>query len=273
METFGTLTSGFGCSSESEMLTYHNHAPVPPRMSITLRRRDLLLAVGASTLPFVRMASATEPVARVLVVGDSQAQGLAAGLQRQFRGNPLWRVIDRSRIATGLCSPSRFDWPAAAAGIGEAERGAIAVVMFGANDRPPIRLHGHVDETLSASFCASYGAQVRAIAEGLKRSCASVVWVGHPIVRDPVYAEDMALLNRLYAAQSMVAGADWFPSWPLFSDDDGNYAPYGKGLDGQTTRLRADDGVHLTGPGYGVLARALLPVIELDRPAASHTPA
>jgi hypothetical protein len=238
-------------------------------MHLTLQRRDLLLA-GSLMLPVLRTARATEATTRVLVVGDSQAQGLAGGLQRQCRGDASWRVIDRSRIATGLCSPARFDWPAAAAGIGEAERGAIAVVMFGANDRPPVRLHGQVDEKLAAAFTVSYGAHVRAIAEGLKRSCMAVIWVGHPIVRDPAYAEDMALLNRLYARQSMAAGADWFPSWPLFTEADGNYAPYGKGVDGQTTRLRADDGVHFTGAGYDVLARALLPVIALYRPAGAH---
>ncbi len=232
-----------------------------------MQRRDLVLAATVSVVS-LRRALAAEGMARILVVGDSQAQGLAAGLQRQVRGDASWRVIDRSRIATGLCSPSRFDWPAAAPGIGEAERGAIAVVMFGANDRPPVRLHGEIDERLSATFCVSYGAHVQAIAQGLKRSCAGVIWVGHPIVRDPAYAEDMALLNRLYAAQSMAAGASWFPSWPLFTDAEGNYAPYGKGLDGQTTRLRADDGVHCTGPGYDVLARALLPVITLYRTAS-----
>jgi uncharacterized protein len=235
---------------------------------MTLQRRDLLLA-SAMLFPALRRVRATEAVARVLVVGDSQAQGLAAGLQRQFRGDSSWRVIDRSRIATGLCSPSRFDWPAAAPGIGEAERGAISVVMFGANDRPPVRLHGRIDDKLEASFAASYCAHVRAIVDGLKRSCASVIWVGHPIVRDPVYAEDMELLNRFYAQESVEAGAEWFPSWPLFVDTEGNYAPYGKGNDGQTTRLRADDGVHFTGAGYDVLARALLPVIELRRPVAA----
>jgi hypothetical protein len=238
-------------------------------MRMILPRRDLVLACALS-LPVLRIAHAADAMTRVLVVGDSQAQGLAAGLQRQVRGDGSWRVIDHSRIATGLCSPSRFDWPAAAAGIGEQERGAIAVVMFGANDRPPVRLHGQIDDKLAASFVASYGTHVRAIVEGLKRSCVSVIWVGHPIVRDPAYAEDMALLNRLYAAKSMEAGADWFPSWPLFIDADGNYAPYGKGLDGQTTRLRADDGVHCTGAGYDVLARALLPVIALHRPAGAH---
>ena len=236
---------------------------------MSLRRRELLFTCALSVRA-LRTARAAEVTTRVLVVGDSQAQGLAGGLQRQLRGDSSCRVIDRSRIATGLCSPSRFNWPAAAPGVGEAERGAIAVVMFGANDRPPVHLHGHVDDKLAASFAASYGAYVRAICEGLKRSCAAVIWVGHPIVRDPVYAEDMAMLNRLYAAQSMAAGADWFPCWALFVDTDGNYAPYGKGIDGQTTRLRADDGVHLTGAGYDVLARALLPVIGLYRPAGAR---
>src|SRR5271170_6375154 len=128
-------------------------------MCMTLQRRDLLIGC-ALLLPVSQIARATEAMTRVLVVGDSQAQGLAGGLQRQFRGDPSWRVIDRSRIATGLCSPGRFDWPAAAAGVGEAERGAIAVVMFGANDRPPVRLHGQIDARLAASFIASYGAHV-----------------------------------------------------------------------------------------------------------------
>ena len=238
-------------------------------MRIHLQRRDLLVA-SALLLPVLRGARAGEPAARVLVVGDSQAQGLAGGLQRQLRGDAAWRVIDRSRIATGLCSPSRFNWPAAAPGIGQAEPGSIAVVMFGANDRPPVRVHGRIDDRLEASFAASYCAHVRAIVDGLKRSCVSVIWVGHPIVRDPVYAEDMELLNRFYAEESLAAGAEWFPSWALFVDADGNYAPYGKGIDGQTTRLRADDGVHLTGAGYDVLARALLPVVELCRPADAH---
>jgi uncharacterized protein len=232
-------------------------------------RRDLMF-VGALSFPVFSAARGADVTTRVLVVGDSQAQGLAAGLQRQLRRDASCRVIDRSRIATGLWSAARFDWPAAAARIGAAERGAIAVVMFGANDRPPVRLHGRIDERREAAFATSYGAHVREIAEELKRSSVGVVWVGHPIVRDPLYAEDMALLNRLYAAQSMVAGADWFPSWPLFIDADGNYAPYGKGADGETARLRADDGVHLTAAGYDVLAQALLPVIALYRASAAH---
>jgi hypothetical protein len=226
------------------------------------RRRFLLagcVAAGGASRP-VRAAGAVD---KVLVVGDSQAQGLAGGLQRLYRHEPSCRVVDRSRISTGLVSPARFDWPGSASGIAETEPGAVAVVMFGANDRPPIRVNGHVEPSLEAAFCTSYSGHIRATTQGLQHYCSAVIWVGHPIVRDPVYADDMAMLNRLYASQAI--GADWFPSWPLFVDDDGNYTAYGKSIDGPTTRLRADDGVHFTPAGYDVLAKALLPVIGLYR--------
>ena len=236
-----------------------------------LHRRELLLTVGSSIALRALPAGAAEPT-HVLVVGDSQAQGLAAGLQRQFRGNASWRVIDRSHIATGLYVSARYDWPVQVQNICATEAGAIAVVMFGANDRPPVRLNGQINDKLAAAFTAAYGAHVYTVAETLKRSCAGVIWVGHPIVRDPVFAEDMALLNQIYATQSVAAGAEWFPSWSLFADADGKYQAYGKGLDGETTRLRADDGVHCTGAGYDVLAHALLPSIEQCRPAPAQAP-
>lgn len=229
-------------------------------MNIT--RREALLAVAACTVLGPRSARSAEPSNRVLVVGDSQAQGLAGGFQRQLLRDRAWRVIDQSHISTGLVSSIRFDWPASAPGIADKERGAVAVVMFGANDRPPIRSKGAIDQLRADSFAANYCAHIRAVAAGLKRGCPEVVWVGHPIVRDPVYAEDMAFLNQLFEAEAIACGARWFPSWSLFVDKDGQYAAHGKAVDGQTTRLRADDGVHLTAAGYDVLANAVLPELR-----------
>lgn len=222
------------------------------------RRNALLVAAACSVFGFPS-ADAAESLKRVLVVGDSQAQGLAGGLQRQLLRDRSWRVIDQSHISTGLYSTTRFDWPASASGIADKERGAVAVVMFGANDRPPIRSNGAVDPRRAETFAANYCAHIRAVAAGLKQACPEVVWVGHPIVRDPLYAEDMAFLNQLYEAEAVACGARWFPSWPLFTDKAGAYVAHGKAVGGQTERLRADDGVHLTAAGYDVLANALLP--------------
>jgi hypothetical protein len=205
-------------------------------------------------------ACAAPAYAAAVALGD----GLAGGLQRLARGK-AWRVVDRARISTGLVSPSRFDWPAQAEGIAASCPKSVAVVMFGANDRPPVRIRGEVHPDLAAKFAATYVARVRAVVRGLGRSCSGVVWVGHPPVRDPVYAEDMVILNRLFAEGAMAEGADWFPSWPVMADADGGYAAFGKSPDGVTVRLRADDGVHMTATGYEIIARALLPVLALHQ--------
>jgi len=227
-----------------------------------IARRALLRAVSLALLP-AAAAKADAPPDRILVLGDSQAQGLAGGLQRLYRRERAARVIDRSRIATGLATTAHFDWPASINDITEPERGAIAIVMFGANDRPPMRTPNGLE-----AFGTSYAAHVRAVARAVHRHCPATIWVGHPIVRDPVYAEDMASLNKLFETNAKAEGADWFPSWPLFVDPAGTYSAFGKGTDGATTRLRADDGVHLTPAGYDVLAKALQPVIAPFRATA-----
>src|SRR5579872_804547 len=73
---------------------------------------------------------------RVLVLGDSQAQGLAGGVQRLLRRDRRFRVLDRSKIGTGLLSRA-YDWPSAVREIPGTDHPDIALVMFGANDRPP----------------------------------------------------------------------------------------------------------------------------------------
>lgn len=223
-----------------------------------LPRRNILLAGGILAAYRFSTACAAQGPDRILVVGDSQAQGLAGGLMRAYRRDKAVQVLDRSHIASGLASTNKFNWPEEIAGIAAEGKGAVALVMFGANDRPPIRPHGTIDAALSDKFRDVYGPKVHLIAAELAQQCTPVIWVGHPIVRDDVFAEDMRLLNQLYAEQAADAGAEWFPTWPMFLDEAGHYTAYGKGIDGQTARLRADDGVHLTPAGYDVLARALI---------------
>lgn len=228
-----------------------------------LGRRALL--VGTACL----LAAADAPAPfRVLVIGDSQAQGLAGGLQWVFRHDRTVRVLDRSKISTGLLFTSSYNWPAQVRTLAPSEHADVAVVMFGANDRPGVRKGGHIDPTMAKNFQQSYGAKVRDVVKTLIAAHTPVIWVGHPIVRDPAYAEDMALLNGVYADASVSAGAQFVPLWDIFQGPDHAYTAYGPDTDGDTTRLRADDGVHLTRAGYQVAAKLLLPLIEAHRPAA-----
>jgi hypothetical protein len=245
-----------------------------------LTRRAALAALAAPLL----MAASAVPATpmRLLVIGDSQAQGLAAGLQRTFRGDRDLHVLDHSRIGSGLIIHQVYDWPAQARVLAQSEKPDVTVVMFGANDRPPVRIGGKVNPTLAAQFQETYGGHVRTIVAALHQSApsqpavsppalsqpgAAVIWVGHPIVREPDYAEDMRFLNTIYQTNTIAAGGDWMSSWEMFLGPDGGYAAYGPGPDGSTTRLRADDGIHLTPAGYDIIARAVRPRILEHRQA------
>jgi hypothetical protein len=189
----------------------------------------------AATLSTAAPARAQPEPQRILVFGDSQAQGLAGGIQRQFRG-------DRD--------------------IADSDHADVAVALFGANDRPPVRINGQVDATLFQRFAETYGNRVAEIARDFKDAGVPLIWVGHPIVRDPAYAEDMASLNAIFAERAQAADAVFVSTWDTFKGRDGGFDAFGRGADGQTARLRADDGIHMTPAGYDVITAMLLPYID-----------
>ncbi len=221
----------------------------------------IVLAAAGFGLP----ARAESPPTTVEVVGDSQAQGLAGALERMFLRTPQFRVLDRSKISTGVSPHASYDWPQAAKTLAAAHNADVVVIMFGANDRPTIRRGIEVDPSLRDQFRQAYGERVREIIRAFHETGSEVIWVGHPVVRDNVYTEDMQLLNSIYKSAADDEGARWVPTWSLFTTPDGGFTPYGKGVDGMTQRLRADDGVHFTPAGYDVVATRLEPLIEERR--------
>ncbi len=232
-----------------------------------LSRRALITSALLSMAAAPLAPAGSDLQERILVIGDSQAQGLAGGIQRLYRADRSRRVIDRSKISTGLMPRANYDWPAQAKVIAGAEHYDIAIMLIGANDRPNIHVGGRVDPALLARFKDSYGQKVSDIAEDFKTVRVPLVWVGHPVVRDAVWNEDVTLLDEIYAARASEQGA-MFLSTDMFRGPDGGFAPYGRGIDGLTTRLRADDGVHLTPAGYDVVTAALAPMLDRYRPVA-----
>ncbi|HEX3881116.1 MAG TPA: DUF459 domain-containing protein [Stellaceae bacterium] len=227
--------------------------------------RRLFAVVVVAALGLAAPARVEAGQTTIEVVGDSQAQGLAGALERLFLRNPQFRVLDRSKISTGIIVRSGYDWPQVARTLAAAHNADVVVMMFGANDRPPIRRGVSVDPTLSAEFRQNYAQRVHEVIAAFRDAGMPVIWVGHPVVRDNVFTEDMQLLNAIYHAAATDEGARWLPTWDMFTTPDGGFTPYGKGIDGMTQRLRADDGVHFTSAGYDVVATRLEPLIEAQR--------
>ncbi len=118
----------------------------------------MLAAVGSGP-----MARAESPPTTVEVVGDSQAQGLAGALERLFLRKPDFRVLDRSKISTGVSCAAGMTGPQAAQTLAASRKADVVVIMFGANDRPVIRHGLEIDPDLLDAFRETYGERVREI--------------------------------------------------------------------------------------------------------------
>jgi len=233
---------------------------------------SLVTGMMASTA-VTHAATATPPDAPdIVMIGDSQAQGVGGALQRLYMRKKEFHVIDKTKVGTGLTSRSTYDWEAVTAQLPVVEKPTVAIVMFGANDRPPIRIKGLVDQTLSDKFTKSYGARVANIVQSLRKAKMDVVWLGDPVVENADYLADMDYLNKVMEPVAETGGAKWVSLWDITGGDAGTYAAYGKALDGQTKRLRADDGVHFTPTGYDLVAARLDPILK-DMTAGKAMPA
>ena len=78
----------------------------------------------------------------------------------------------------------------------------------------------------------------------------------------------MSYLDELYRARAEKAGITYVDVWDGFVDDQGRYAQQGPDFQGQTRRLRTDDGVNFT--NYGAEKLAHYVEHELRRVLTSH---
>lgn len=207
------------------------------------------------------------PPEEVVVFGDSQAQGLAAGLQRALRHVHGWKVDNRTKPGTAISQEKNYDWPAVIAAYKPDEHVTTAVLMFGGNDRMPIRpASGGVIRFRTQAWQTEYRARVAAILHTLSAEKLRIIWVSDPICRDDAYSVDMQFLNGLYRDVVAATGATFIDIWTAVADPSGKFIAYGPALDGTTQRLRLDDGIHFTPTGYDILAAKVFQVVNAPAP-------
>ena len=197
---------------------------------------------------------------RVVVVGDSLANGLGVGLEAMLAPE-LARAWNQGRISTGLARQDYFNWRAAMRQIVDAYRPDLVVVMLGLNDNQAQRApDGSAIPIGSVEWVQAYRERATAFLKTATGGGARVVWVGIPVVQDeerwPVYQR----LNGIYeeAASSRPDVAAYLDSWALLDDEDGGYTSYVPNERGNLQRMRGSDGVHLLPVGNNFLARAVI---------------
>ncbi len=200
-------------------------------------------------------------VRRVVVFGDSQAQGIAGGLQRVLIDDPRYKVLNRTHPGAALVHSER-EWLEPVQDFVAKDKAEIAVVMFGANDRLDMRdddgkyLHFRTDE-----WRAAYIKRVDSILTALTGAGLKIVWCGNPIARSAVYSADMSYINDIFSGEVAHFGGQFLPLWTVIADNQGQFMAYGPDRSGVTERLRNDDGIHFTSAGYELIAEKIISVL------------
>jgi hypothetical protein len=206
-----------------------------------------------------RTAAAGEPGVRTIVVfGDSQAAGLARGLQRDLIEDPHYRILNRTHAGAALVHDDRNEWLGPVKRFTQDDKADIAVAMFGANDRLDMRDDGKYLHFRSAAWQQVYAARLDEILALLKQAGLRIVWCGNPIARSAAYSDDMKYINDIHAGEVKRFGGQFVSLWTAVADDQGRYIAYGKDRNGTTERLRGDDGIHFTSAGYELIAEKII---------------
>ncbi|MEM6324523.1 MAG: DUF459 domain-containing protein [Pseudomonadota bacterium] len=205
-----------------------------------------------------------EPM-RVLVLGDSLADGLWASLHRFYARCNTLDVVRLTTVSDGLAKTSEDEWAqrfvSGAGGRGDASRDVV-IVQMGANDITYIR-NGRTRESFNTEEWQSlYHARVKELTRVLRSRSAEVYWFGLPIVGNTKWEPSYRIISELQRNAVRKAGGNFIDIHELTMFGTGTFAMNAR-LEGRIMQMRAADKVHFTKPGYDYVASQVLDEIAM----------
>ena len=211
-------------------------------------------AAPSATAPTPTLVEKNPDAKKVLVVGDFIGDGLAQGLDAAFASDASVTVSVRVNGSSGFVRSDHFDWPANIGKILDEEKPAAVVVMMGSNDRQAITANGSSLAAYTPEWNTEYQKRVTQFIQVISDQKYPLVWIGQPPFRPKGMSQDMIALNEIYRAATEKVGGQFTSVWDGFVDEDGNFTQTGFDINGQTARLRGNDGINLTSAGKRKLA-------------------
>jgi hypothetical protein len=165
-------------------------------------------------------------------------------------------------VGSGLTRPDFSAWFPEFVGDLDTDHPTTAVIMFGANDEQSIRDDDHRGYLFGGDgWKRVYGGRVNAILAELVKRKIAILWVGLPIMRKPDFNDGAKLLDEIFARETKAAGGTFLPLDDDFKGPDGGFATHLPDAKGRMRQVRADDGVHFSGYGYGLVAEKVYDAI------------
>lgn len=221
---------------------------------------------------------------RVLLLGDSMMlEGFGPQLQRRLSAWPGLSVSRTGRYGTGLCRLDVFDWLHYFDLCLIQYQPDLVILTVGANDTQDIVDAGHKRVFLgSDEWNAIYADRVRELLRLAEMRGVELFWVGLPIMGREPYTQRVIAINKVAERVCQAApNCRFWDSWLSVADAEGRYSAFLRDEEGKRQRVRAQDGVHLTEFGGGLMAEKFLsetaawadyrqsePAAETQRPPA-----
>jgi hypothetical protein len=227
-------------------------------------RRRFLASLAA--LPVVTLAPRRGRAGvKILMIGDSMIAGgfglfLAQDLEREHG-----YVVDRrGKSSTGLARPDFHDWISVGAAARDQAQPTAVVCMFGGNDGQGLYMGRTADPEWirydEPDWTPEYRRRINAFADAVTVAGERLVWIGMPQMRLDRLQQRVAHMNTIYESEMAIRpNARFVPIWDVLAVD-GKYSDHVE-IAGKRTRVRTDDGVHITTAGCHYLADFVRPYI------------
>ena len=198
----------------------------------------------------------------VLITGDSMMQYIGMKASQNYPKLGL-KVLDLSKQSTGLLYKKSHNWAQVIKDtLAQNKDIKLLVMLIGANDPWGRSINGKFYELNSSEWREFYARRVDEIYKIAKASNVKVLWLSLPCMQKTDYAKKIELLNEIYKSVSEQNGQIFINTSEYLCQND-EYKTH-IDINGKRSKIRQDDGIHISKIGSQILADEILKRIEIE---------
>ncbi len=216
------------------------------------------------TICCVLLAAPAWSQQRVLVVGDSLSIPLGEQLKTYYSLQSGVDYMCHGKVSSGLVRPDFYNWERVLDELAGRQRPDVLVVMLGTNDFKPLKTRQGSLRFGSTDWNREYARRVQRLISIARYHAphSEIYWVGAPVMGKPDLNRAVTHINKVIAHQlGRNSRCRFIDTSAALADAKGRFIEYAPLDSGGRIRLRAKDGVHLTGQGAALLADSCLSVL------------
>lgn len=198
----------------------------------------------------------------VLITGDSMMQYIGMIASQNYPKLGL-KVLDLSKQSTGLLYKKSHNWAQVIKDtLAQNKDIKLLVMLIGANDPWGRSINGKFYELNSSEWREFYARRVDEIYKIAKASNVKVLWLSLPCMQKTDYAKKIELLNEIYKDVSE-QNRQFFINTSEYLCQNDNFLTH-LNINGKRSKIRQDDGIHISKIGSQILADEILKRIEIE---------